>query len=144
MSKYLLLPITLVLTSFIEAHEIIEPIAIANREKMPMEQTNSCPEYLYKVVSTEQWQESLLKNQIIPSSLDKNFIHLSKEDQVSHVVQKFWNKMDHVILKLASKKLTGRLIYETNPGGTSKYYHLYEGNIPLEAVVDVTVVYANK
>lgn len=100
----------------------------------------SAPEYLYKVVSIEQWQDSLQRDQVVITSIDKDFIHLSKEDQVAHVVQKYWNEKNYVILKLASQQLIGRLVYETNPGGTAKYYHLYNGKIPLAAVKDVTDV----
>lgn len=92
------------------------------------------PEYLYKIVSQEQWQESLLRNEVMISPMDKDFIHLAKEDQVARVVQKFWSHMDYVVLKLISRKLPGRLIYEVNAGGNTKFYHLYEGSIPLEAV----------
>lgn len=101
---------------------------------------HSTPEYLYKIVSLEEWQKSLLHNEIALSSMDKEFIHLAKEEQVVHVAQKFWGNMDYIVLKLASKKLVGRLVYETNPGGSTQYYHLYEGNIPLDAVVEVTIV----
>lgn len=101
---------------------------------------NSTPEHLYKIISSEQWQKSLLQNEIVGSPIDKEFVHLAKDDQLDHVAQKFWNNMDYIVLKLASKKLVGRLIFETNPGGSTQYYHLYEGNIPLDAVVDVTVV----
>lgn len=95
------------------------------------------PEYLYKVVSPEDWRKSQLQQEVVLSSIDVDFIHLAKEDQVAHVVQKFWGDRDCIILKLASKKLSGHLIYEKNPGGTTQYYHLYEGSIPLDAVVDV-------
>lgn len=100
----------------------------------------ACPEYLFKIVSKEQWEESLHGHAMVLSVLDKDFIHLAKEEQVAHVVQKFWGGRSYIILKLASKKLKGRLVYETNPGGATKYYHLYDGSIPLKAVVDVTVV----
>ena len=100
---------------------------------------SSPPEYLYKVVSQEQWQMSRHHHKIVLPSMDDDFIHLAKEDQVAHIVRKFWDNKDHIILKLATKKLVGRLIYETNPGGSTQYYHLYEGNIPLDAVVDTSV-----
>jgi uncharacterized protein (DUF952 family) len=69
--------------------------------------------------------------------MDTDFIHLSKEEQISHVVQKFWNNRDYIVLKLASERLIGHLIYETNPGGMTYYYHLYEGSIPIDAVVEI-------
>jgi uncharacterized protein (DUF952 family)/FMN phosphatase YigB (HAD superfamily) len=100
---------------------------------------HSTPEYLYKIVSLKEWQKSLLHNEIALSSMDKEFIHLAKEEQVVHVVQKFWGNMDYIVLKLVSKKLVGRLVYEINHGGSTQYYHLYDGNIPLDAVVDVTI-----
>jgi len=106
------------------------------------QEENPTPEHLYRIVSTEQWQESLLQNQVVNSSLDKDFIHLATEEQLTHIVQEFWNNKDHIILKLASKKLKGRLVYEVNPGGTTLYYHLYEGNVPLDAVVDISMVRA--
>lgn len=115
----------------IEAQVIIEAETI--NQGITMEQ-NTVPEYLYKIVSPDQWQESQLKNEIVTSPLDQDFIHLAKEDQVASVVKKFWNNMDYIVLKLDSKKLSGFLIYETNPGGATYYYHLYNGMIPLEAV----------
>lgn len=109
-----------------------------------MRQEMMAPPYLYKIVSTEQWQESLILNQIVFSSMDTDFIHLATEEQIQSVVQKFWKEMDHIILKVDSKKLIGRLVYENNPGGANKYYHLYEGSIPLEAVSDFSVKRINR
>jgi uncharacterized protein (DUF952 family) len=111
---------------------------LIEQKEIQVQQENSSPEYLYRIVSIEQWQESLLQNQVVNSSLDKDFIHLATKEQLARIAQKFWNDKDHIILKLASKKLTGRLIYEANPGGTTLYYHLYEGNVPLDAVVEVS------
>ena len=105
----------------------------------PAEQ-NSTPEHLYKVISLEGWRESLLRNQIVATPIDKDFVHLAKEDQVEYVVHKFWNNADHIVLKLASKKLIGHLICEYNSAKTSKFYHLYNGSMPLESVVDVSIV----
>ncbi len=115
---------------------------LIEQKEVQMHQENSSPEYLYRIVSTEQWEESLHQNQVVNSSIDKDFIHLATEEQLAHIAQKFWNNKDHIILKLASKKLTGRLVYEANPGGTTLYYHLYKGNVPLDAVVEVSKVHA--
>ena len=70
--------------------------------------------------------------------MDESFIHLATKEQVPHVAEKFWKGLDHAILKIDSKKLVGRLIFETNPGGTNKYFHLYKGSIPADAIVEVT------
>lgn len=96
------------------------------------------PEFLYKIVSPKEWQESKLQHRVIATPIDQGFIHLASEDQIAHVLQKFWKNQEWVLLKLVSRKLQGRLVYETNPGGTNRYYHLYEGSIPLDAVVEVT------
>ncbi|MBA2367563.1 MAG: DUF952 domain-containing protein [Candidatus Protochlamydia sp.] len=96
------------------------------------------PEYLYKIVSPEQWQQSLQQNKLSNSEMDEDFIHLATAEQLNHIAQKFWNQKKYVILKLDTKKITGLMAYETNPGGNTRYYHLYEGNIPLDAVVEVS------
>lgn len=106
-----------------------------------MQQENLIPEHLYRIVSFEQWQESRLQNQVADSPIDHDFIHLATEQQLARITQKFWNNKDYIILKLSSKKLTGRLVYETNPGGTTRYYHLYEGSVPLNAIVEVSKVH---
>jgi uncharacterized protein (DUF952 family) len=41
---------------------------------------------------------------------------------------------DTQVLKLDVKSLPGKLVYESNPGGETKYWHLYHGSIPLKAV----------
>lgn len=102
---------------------------------MHMEYTHNAPEYLYRIVSPAQWQASQLANHVATSPLDQDFIHLATEHQLSHIAHKFWKDKDYVVLTLDSKKLIGHLVYEANPGGTTKYYHLYAGEIPLEAVV---------
>lgn len=98
---------------------------------------NHLPEYLYKIVSPEQWQESLIQNRVMPSAIDTTFIHLATEGQIEHVAQKFWRNRKSIILKLAANRLLGNLVYENNPGGSNYYYHLYSGSIPLDAVVEI-------
>jgi uncharacterized protein (DUF952 family) len=106
-------------------------------KEIQVQQDQAIPEHLYKILSPEEWKESQLQKHVIHSSMDTDFIHLSTEAQLAPIAQKYWNNKDHIILKLISKKLTGRLAYETNPGGVNRYYHLYDGNIPLEAVVEI-------
>jgi uncharacterized protein (DUF952 family) len=99
-------------------------------------------EFLFKVVSPEQWEKSIVKKEVHLSDMDKDFIHLATEEQLANVIKKFWPGMDHVILRLYPKKLKGRLIFETNPGGTTQYFHLYSGSIPLEAVIEAKSIKA--
>lgn len=96
------------------------------------------PKYLYKILSPELWEKCLQKQTILPNDNDIEFIHLAAEEQTSHVIQKFWKGQSYVLLKLSTKDLKGRLEFETNPGGTTKYYHLYEGSIPFNAVIEAT------
>lgn len=98
-------------------------------------QQNPAPDHLYKILSVEQWNEIVATKQFTPSRQDKDFIHLAKEDQVAKVIQKFWNTNPCILLKLDRKKLKGDLVYETNPGGSTRYYHLYDGTIPFDAVL---------
>lgn len=107
-------------------------------KEIPVQKEQAVPEYLYKIVSPEEWKESQLQNHVVPSSMDQDFIHLSTEAQLGPIVKKYWNNKDHIILKVISKKMTGRLSHEANPGGVNRYYHLYEGRIPLDAVVDIS------
>lgn len=107
-------------------------------------QEASLPETLYKIVSISDWQKSLIRSCPVSTDNDKEFIHLAKEDQVSKVAEKFWSGQDYILLKVSPQKLQGKLVLEANPGGSNLYYHLYEGAIPLSAIVDVTVVRAKK
>lgn len=110
--------------------------SLTDQKEIQMNHENDTPQYLYKIVSPDDWQDSVRKNQVVASQLDSTFIHLSTENQLAHVAQKFWKGKNYIILKLDPIKLKGHLVYETNPGGTTQYYHLYEGKIPLDAVID--------
>ncbi|MCH9613345.1 MAG: hypothetical protein SP1CHLAM54_03440 [Chlamydiia bacterium] len=102
--------------------------------------TDIPPDFLYKVLSTNEWKESQTQKTITLGSMDKEFIHLSKKEQLDRIVSKYWNKApEYVLLKLDPKKLQGVLIFEANPGGQNMYYHLYEGSIPHDAIVEVQV-----
>lgn len=95
------------------------------------------PKYLFKILSLEDWKESQGKEFVKLSTEDRDFIHLAKEDQLDKIIDKYWSKVpDFIVLKVDAAKLPGKLILEANPGGTNKYYHLYEGSIPSSAVVE--------
>lgn len=118
----------------------IEVIEVKEKE----EEEYSNPDYLYKIVSVEQWEKSQSQNWVENSLMDKDFIHLAEENQIDHVAKKFWNNQDYIILQLDSQKLVGHLVYEINPGGTTRYFHLYEGKIPINAVIEAIVVPIDK
>jgi len=98
---------------------------------------NEGPQFLYKVLSSEDWKASQDKEVLQLPSADDAFIHLSKEDQLDRLIQKYWsNVSEFYVLKIDTSQLPGDLVFEVNPGGTAKYYHLYNGSIPLDAVVE--------
>lgn len=91
--------------------------------------------YLYKVVSIDDWRQSCEKLHL--STMDSDFIHLSTEAQLNKIIEKYWaDSAEYMVLKLERAKLSGDLILEANPGGTTKYYHLYNGSIPLDAIIE--------
>lgn len=95
------------------------------------------PIYLYKILSMENWAASQVSERVHLSEEDKNFIHLCTEEQLERIIAKFWaDSPEFVILKIAAEKLPGKMVLEANPGGTNKYYHLYHGYIPLNAIVE--------
>lgn len=103
-------------------------------------QASSPPAYLYKVVSVEDWEASDQYVQL--SAMDHPFVHLATKEQLPGVIDRFWKDTpEYVILKLKTKDLQGRLVFETNPGKTTRYYHLYDGVIPKSAVAEVNTIY---
>lgn len=98
------------------------------------------PEYLYKVMSLEQWQKSQDLDQISLSDDDANFIHLSTEEQLEHVVKKYWaNSPNFIVIELEVSRLPGELVFEANEGGTTKYFHLYDGYLPKSAIASYEI-----
>jgi uncharacterized protein (DUF952 family) len=99
---------------------------------------NLSPTFLYKISSLEDWQSSKDRPTLKLNAMDTAFIHLATKEQLARILEKFWaNARDAVILQLDVSKLQGRLALERNPGGATEYYHLYDGAIPIEAVVKV-------
>lgn len=98
------------------------------------------PKYLYKVLSLENWKKSEAKMYIALPKEDFAFIHFSTAGQLDRIIEKFWsNAPAYVVLKIDVNKLIGKLVFEANPGGTNKYYHLYDGHIPMNAIHEVII-----
>ena len=102
--------------------------------------TTTTEAYLYKTLSLENWHLSQNQNVLKLSAMDDQFIHFATANQLEKVIQKFWaNVPQFLVLKIETKKLVGDLIFEKNPGGHDKYYHLYNGSVPLASVVEATI-----
>lgn len=100
------------------------------------------PKYLYKILSYRNWQSTLGTNVVALSGNDDEFIHFSTEGQVDKIIEKYWaGASQYAVLKIDAQKLQGILKYEANPGGTNKYYHLYDGFIPIDAILEAKIVF---
>lgn len=95
----------------------------------------SLPQYLYLILSEEDWKQSQQLNKLVLSKEHEQFIHLAQKEQIQRVVDKFFKESNPIVLTIDVKKMSGRLVYEVNPGGANKYFHLYKGSIPFEAIV---------
>lgn len=99
-------------------------------------------QYLYKILSLRNWQATQNRKTVALSADDDLFIHFSTEDQVEKIIEKYWSEAQQfVILKIDRSKVEGRLEYETNEGGITKYFHLYDGFIPFSAILESKIVY---
>lgn len=104
-------------------------------------ETTPAPKHLFKVVALTQWQASAAQKTVILDPQDIPVIRFLKEDEVSRLLH-YWDrtKEPHVLLKIKTGKLPGTLIFEAKLGGSTKYYHLYNGSIPLSAVAEHKII----
>ncbi len=94
---------------------------------------------LYKILSVENWEKS--DHNLALPSFDERFVHFALPDQLERIIGKYWaDEPVFMVLKIDPEKLPGRLVLETNPGGTNQYYHLYEGVVPLDAVIESKII----
>lgn len=97
------------------------------------------PEYLYKIVSMHDWKKS--DKTVHLSKMDADCIHFAIPHQLGDIVKKYWSEaVEFLILKVETAKLPGRLVLEANLEGVKECYHLYQGSIPLNAVVESMVI----
>lgn len=102
--------------------------------------TEHTPHYLYKIISTETWAKSQNQQVVQLSKEDQAFIHFSTEHQLDKIENKYWSHVpEYVILKVDTHQLPGKLVHEANPNGHHKYFHLYDGSIPMKAIMEAKV-----
>lgn len=101
----------------------------AGEEKKPL------PKVLYKILSMDNWDKSREEGRVVLPAEDGPFVHLAARDQLENILDKHWKGVNEfVILKINTSKLKGKLIEENN------HYHLYNGSIPLNSLVEVKFV----
>jgi len=101
---------------------------------------HNIPKHLYKIISVKNWLNSQNKELLDLESADDSFIHFSTKDQLDRIILKYWSNVDgYIQLQINVQMLPGKLVFESNPGGSNKYYHLYNGYIPMESVVESTL-----
>src|ERR1700722_5890836 len=80
------------------------------------------PQYLYKVLSVENWEASQNTDSLKLSMDDNAFIHFSRDDQLERITSKYRSKaFQYIVLKVDTAKLPGKMVFESNPGSTTKY-----------------------
>lgn len=100
------------------------------------------PKYLYKILSVRLWDASQQNTFLVLPAEDQIFVHLAIEEQLDKIIKKFWSDVPQfVVLKVDTSKLQGKLVHETNPGGSTKFFHLYNGLIPTNSVIEAKIVY---
>jgi uncharacterized protein (DUF952 family) len=103
-----------------------------------IEQPREKPLFLYKITSMENWKKSADLKYLKLAKEDEAYIHLALKGQLGKIIEKYWNTRESfVVLKLEVCMLEGQLILEKNPGGVNKYYHLYQGSIPMGSIVEI-------
>lgn len=99
------------------------------------------PKHLFKVMTLENWEKSHGSASLFLTQDDEAFIHFSTDEQVERIINKFFSNEKKIVLVVVDTgKLPGKLVFEANPGGSSKYYHLYGGSIPWASVVEERIV----
>lgn len=96
---------------------------------------------IYHVVPKNQWQQALQQGFYeAPSLAAEGFIHLSKAEQVSGVLQRYYKDVrDLLLLHVEESKLTAPLKYENAPSVNEDFPHLF-GRLNLDAVSAVTEI----
>lgn len=94
------------------------------------------PATLYKILSLEHWITSETGGRLSLSSNDDEFIHLATHEQLDRIIGKYWATVPQfVVLTVDPAQLPGELVLEANQPGGNQYYHLYNGFIPVSAIL---------
>jgi uncharacterized protein (DUF952 family) len=93
---------------------------------------------IYHVVTEANWQNALLHGFYEAESLSsEGFIHTSKAQQVAGVLERYYQKQNHLfLLHIDETKLTAPLKYELATSVNEEFPHIF-GPLNIDAVVKV-------
>ncbi len=93
---------------------------------------------IYHVTTKSEWAMAMsIGKYEAPSLHTEGFIHLSKQDQVAGVLDRYYKGVnDLVLLHIDETLLTAELKYELSPSVNQEFPHLF-GALNVEAVVNV-------
>lgn len=97
------------------------------------------PEVLYKILSLENWKSSSGQDRLLTPPSDNSFIHFSTEKQYQKVIDEKFKNTHYAVLTVEVAKLVGELKLEPNNARTEQFYHLYDGHIPMKAIMHAVV-----
>lgn len=91
---------------------------------------------IYHVVTTTNWQKAVQQGFYeTPSLALEGFIHCSKKEQVSDVLERYYKGVeDLLLLHIDETKLTAPLKYELAPSVNEAFPHIF-GRLNLDAVI---------
>ena len=93
--------------------------------------------FVYRILNPEEWVNFKKKKLFSGNNLDKRsgYIHLSSKDQLRKTIEIYFKEKKIVILKIETKKLKKKIVWEISRGG-EKFPHLYD-KLNIESVVGV-------
>jgi uncharacterized protein (DUF952 family) len=93
---------------------------------------------IYHVTTAAAWQQALAQGYYeAPSLATEGFIHLSQQEQVAGVLQRYYEgQQGLVLLHVEESKLLAELKYELAPSVNELFPHLY-GRLNIDAVAQV-------
>lgn len=93
---------------------------------------------IYHITSFEEWRQAQSVEEYRPSSFAaEGFIHCSYRTQLLPVANRLFRGRDNlVILAIAPKSVTSKIVEENLEGGRELFPHLY-GSLPVAAVLEV-------
>lgn len=93
---------------------------------------------IYHVTTEPAWKAALAAGFYSAPSLDtEGFIHLSKQEQVAGVLDRYYKEQDGLLLlHVDESKVIAPLRYELAPSVNEEFPHIY-GTINLDAVTEI-------